>query len=206
MRARCGGGAAAWVAGVLAAPGTQGSWQLGQQEIQCSRGYGNQYWPIYSSILAWRTPSQTEKPGRPPSTGSQRVGHNRSDPARIGARLFFACGNSAPRTVECEGRLALQGPWWPQVCRDMDCLRRRSYGPIRGVFTASCSWCSEGLVGQSFSEALPIQAPGKLPCLGSSVVLLIRTIKGLPPGVLLCRSASQALRRAPWVGSYSVVQ
>ena len=33
VRARCGGGAAAWVAGVLAAPGTQGSWRLGQQEI-----------------------------------------------------------------------------------------------------------------------------------------------------------------------------
>ena len=28
-----GGGAAAWVTGVLVAPGTQGSWQLGQQEI-----------------------------------------------------------------------------------------------------------------------------------------------------------------------------
>jgi len=26
-------GAAAWVAGVLAAPGTQGSWRIGQQEI-----------------------------------------------------------------------------------------------------------------------------------------------------------------------------
>ena len=38
MRARCGGGAAAWIAGVLAAPGTQGSWWLGQQEIQCSDG------------------------------------------------------------------------------------------------------------------------------------------------------------------------
>ena len=36
-RARCGGGAAAWVTGVLAAPGTQGIWQLEQQEIQCSR-------------------------------------------------------------------------------------------------------------------------------------------------------------------------
>ena len=33
VRARCGGGAAAWVARVLAAPGTQGSWRLGQQEI-----------------------------------------------------------------------------------------------------------------------------------------------------------------------------
>ena len=37
VRSRWGGGAAAWVAGVLAAPGTQGSWQLGQQEIKCSR-------------------------------------------------------------------------------------------------------------------------------------------------------------------------
>ena len=33
VRARCGNGAAAWVAGVLAAPGTQGSWRLGQPEI-----------------------------------------------------------------------------------------------------------------------------------------------------------------------------
>ena len=37
VRARCGGSAAAWVTGVLAAPGTQGGWQLGQQEIWCSR-------------------------------------------------------------------------------------------------------------------------------------------------------------------------
>ena len=37
VRAWCGGGAAAWVAAFLAAPGTQGSWGLGQQEIQCSR-------------------------------------------------------------------------------------------------------------------------------------------------------------------------
>ena len=33
VRARCGGDAAAWVIGVLAAPGTQGSWWPGQQEI-----------------------------------------------------------------------------------------------------------------------------------------------------------------------------
>jgi len=33
MKAKCEGGAAAWVAWVLAALGTQGSWQLGQQEI-----------------------------------------------------------------------------------------------------------------------------------------------------------------------------
>jgi len=33
---RCGGATAAWVAGALAAPGTQGSWLLRQQEIWCS--------------------------------------------------------------------------------------------------------------------------------------------------------------------------
>ena len=33
VRARCGGGAAAWVAGALAAPGTHGSRGLGQQEV-----------------------------------------------------------------------------------------------------------------------------------------------------------------------------
>ena len=37
VRVRWEGGAAAWVMEVLAAPGTQGSWQLGQQEIQNSR-------------------------------------------------------------------------------------------------------------------------------------------------------------------------
>jgi len=37
LSARCGHGAAAWVTGALAAPGTQGSWWLGQQEICFSR-------------------------------------------------------------------------------------------------------------------------------------------------------------------------
>ena len=32
-KGQCGGGLAAWVAGVLAAPGTQGGWRLGQQGI-----------------------------------------------------------------------------------------------------------------------------------------------------------------------------
>ena len=36
VRARC-VGAAAWGSGALAAPGTRGSWRLGQQEIQCPR-------------------------------------------------------------------------------------------------------------------------------------------------------------------------
>ena len=55
VKARCGGGTAAWVAGVLVAPGTQGSWWLGQQEIYALERCDHQFWPICSSILAWRT-------------------------------------------------------------------------------------------------------------------------------------------------------
>ena len=50
VRARCGGGAAAWVAGVRAAPGTQGSWWLGHQETQCSR----RVWqPVLANMLQY---------------------------------------------------------------------------------------------------------------------------------------------------------
>ena len=103
--------------------------------------------------------------------------------------------------------LGLQGLLWCQGCRDTDCLHCRSYGPIRVFFRASCSWRSEGLFGQSFSIALPIQALRGLPCLGSfSVVWHIRHIEGPLTGVLLCRSACQALKGAPWLGSYSIFQ
>ena len=77
--------------------------------------------------------------------------------------------------------LGLWGPWWRQVCRDMDCLCHRSYGPIRVFFQASWSWWSEGLFGQSFSIAPPIQALRGLPCLGSfSVVWHIKHAEGPP--------------------------
>ena len=103
VRARCGGGAAAWVAGFLAAPGTQGSWRLGQQEIQCSR----RVWqPVLANMLQYSClenhPPPTEGPGRPQSIGWQRVGHDQSDCAHIDTSLF-ACGSSAPVRVECEG-------------------------------------------------------------------------------------------------------
>ena len=63
----------------------------------------------------------------------------------------------------------------------------RSYGAIRVFFFfffgTSCSWQSESLFGQFFSVALPVQALGGLPCLGSfSVVWHIRQIERAPPG------------------------
>ena len=93
------------------------------------------------------------------------------------------------------------------MCRDTDCLHCRSCGPIRVFFRASCSWWSEGLFGQSFSVALPIQALRGLPYLWAFSVVYIRHIAGPPrAGALLCRLACQALKGAPWVRSYSVVQ
>ena len=56
----------------------------------------------------------------------------------------------------------------------MDCLCRKSYGPIIVFFRAFCSW-------RSFSIALPVQALRRLPCLGSlSVVWCIRHIEAPP--------------------------
>ena len=77
--------------------------------------------------------------------------------------------------------------WQLEVCRDTDCLCPRIYGTI-SLFCASCSWQSEGLFGQSFSIAVPVQALRGLPCLGSfSVVQCVRHIE-----------------RPPWLESYSV--
>ena len=42
----------------------------------------------HSSILAWRIP-RTEEPGRLPSTGSHRVGHDRSDLAACPLSVFI---------------------------------------------------------------------------------------------------------------------
>ena len=105
VRARFAGGAAAWVAGVLAAPGTQGSWWLGQQEIQCSRRVwqpvlantlqyfclencpGREAWQatVYRAAKSWTWPKQ---------------------PCVHTHKIFFACGSSAPVRVECEGGTA----------------------------------------------------------------------------------------------------
>ena len=128
-----------------------------------------------------------------PSTVSQRVGPDQRDPAHINTRLFFLPVATLPQwelSVKVAQLLGLWGSRWCQVCRDMDCLHGRSCGPIRVFFQASCSWWSEGLFGQSFSIAPPIQALRRDPL----------------PKVLLCCSESQALKGAPWVGSYSAVQ
>ena len=51
-------------------------------------GYGNQYWPIRSSMLGWRSPL-TEKPGRPQYIGLQGIRHDQSTPTCTDARTFL---------------------------------------------------------------------------------------------------------------------
>ena len=155
-----------------------GGWRLGQQEIQCPRR-------VWQAVLAntlqyscLQNPL-TEKPGSLQSTVSQRVGHDRSSPAHIDTRLFFACGSSAPVRVELEGGAVvwLVGTLAEPSVQGHGCLCPRSHVPIRIFFQASCSWRSEGLFGQSSSGAPPVQALRGLPCLGSfSVVQRVRHI------------------------------
>ena len=194
VRARWGGGAAAWVAGVLAAPSTQGNWQPGQQEIQCSR----RVWqPVLANMLQYsclENPPPWHKPGRPQSA-VHRVAKSQTWPKqpcvhRCKTFLPVAALPEWELSVKVVPLLGLRGHCRCQVCRDMDCLCRRSCGPIRVFFWASCSWWSEGLFGQSFSVALPIQALRGLPRLESfSIVWRVCHIEG-----------------PPWLGSYSVVQ
>ena len=145
-----------------------------------------QYAPV---SLPGEAPSLTEKPCRPQSTGSQRVRHYRSDPVHIGTRLLLPVA-AVPQwelSAKVAQLLGLQRPLRCQVCRDTDCLCRRSYGPIRVFFLASCSWWSEGLFGRSlFTQS----GAERLPCLRS----------------LLFSKHIRHIEGPPWLRPYSVVQ
>ena len=122
--------------------------------------------------------------------------------------FFLTCGSSASES------------WVWRWCSYLACKdpggakcvgTRTAFAPrlssIRVVFWASCSWWSEGLLGQSSSIALPVQALRGLLCLGSvSVACTSGTQKGPPDSVLLCRLVHQALKWAHWIGSYFGVQ
>ena len=173
--------------------GLQGFWQhqvlrevsgLGSRKYSALEGYGNPYWPIRPSILAWRTPFPDREAWQ---ATVYRVAKSRTllkqSYVHRSKTFFFACGSSGPVRVEHKGGTAawLAGILAVPSCRDMDCLRCRSYGPIRVFFHASCSWQSEGLFSQFLSVALQVQALRGLPCLRSfSVVWCVRHIEGAP--------------------------
>ena len=87
-------------------------------------------------VLPGEPPSLTGKPGRPQSTGSQRVGHYQSEPAWIDARLFFTCGSSAPVRVEHEGGAAawLEGTLAVPSVQRHRLLPRQELWPCQSLF------------------------------------------------------------------------
>ena len=99
----CGGVAAAWVAGVLAAPGTQESWGLGQQEIQCSR----RVWQLVLDNMLQYSCLEIPSPWQRSPAGHTVYKVAKSwtqpkQPCMHRCKTFFACGSSAPVRVEHE--------------------------------------------------------------------------------------------------------
>ena len=193
-----GGGTASWVSGVLAAPGTRvggGGWWLGQQEIQCSRRVWQQVLDNMFQYSCLETPFSDREAWQATVYRVTKSWTRTKWPCTHSCKAFFfflACGSSAPVRVECEGGTVV---WLagtlvvPSVQRHRLPLPQELW-PYHRFFFASCSWRSEGLFGQYFSVALPIQALRGFPCLGSfSVVWRVRHLEG-----------------ASWLGSCSVGQ
>ena len=131
---------------------------------------------------------------------------------------FFACGSSAPVRVEHEGGTAawLIGTLAVPSVQGHELSPLQELSSYQSLYSSLCGWRSEGLFGQSFSIAPPVQALRGFPCLGSfSVVWCVRHIEGPPwlgscsvlrhirhlkehPGwVLLCSSAHRRLMCQP---------
>ena len=138
--------------------------------------------PVFANmLLPGETPSLTERPGRRWSTGSQRVRHYPSDPARRGARLFLPV--AAPPQWELSMKVAqllgLRGPWKPE------CAGTRTASAI-GVMALSESFLQPLVAGDqkasvaSLSLSLcPFRHLRGLPCPGSfSVARRIRHTEG----------------------------
>ena len=113
--------------------------------------------------------------------------------------------------VEREGGAAawLSGTLATPSVQGTECLPCRGYGPIR-VFSSLL----ELAIRRRLSEALQVflcsstlmHLEGPLPWDPSLLFGTSGTYRGPPNGVILCRSVHQALKGAPWVGSYSEVQ
>ena len=192
VKARCGGSTAAWVTGVLAALGTQGSWRLGQQEMQCSR----RIWqPVLANTLLY---SCLEKPF--PDREAQQAIVCRvtkswtlpKQPCVHRHETFSASGSSAPVRIESEGGTAtwLVGTLVAPSVQGHGLPLPQQLWPYRSLFSNLLQ--------------LVIRSPLWPVFLHSSASS--GTQRASLPQVLLCCSACQALIGAPCVGFYSVAR
>jgi len=182
VRVRYGDGTAAWVAGVLAALGTQGNWWLGQQEIQCSR----RVWqPVLANMLQYSClENSPDREAWQATVYSVTKSLTRlKQPCVYRRKIFFlACGSSAPVRVECEGGTAawLAGTLVVPSVQGHGLPLPQGLWPYQSFFEPLVAG-NQKTSGQSFSVTPPFQALRGLPCLGSfSVVRCIRHIEGHP--------------------------
>ena len=194
-----------WQHQVLRGVGGQGS-----RKYSAVEGYGNQYWPTHSSIVAWRTPLPEREAWQATVYRVAKSQTLLSDPAHIDTRLFFACGSTALVRVERESgtaawlegtlpapsvqgqRLPLPQELWSYQSLFLNLLQLVIRRPFWPVFLHSST--------HSGTQRAPL--PGILFCCSAQ-----RAHRGPSlAGVLLCRSECQSLKRTPWVGSCSVVQ
>ena len=107
-------------------------------------GYGNKYWPLCSSMLAWR-PSVPDREAW--QATAYRVAKSQTLPKWPCAhrcKTCFACGSSAPVSWVWRWRNCLAcGDPGSDKYAGTDCLCCRSYGLLRVFFPASCSWQSK---------------------------------------------------------------
>ena len=157
VRTRGGGDAAVWVAGALAAPGTQVSHWGGQQEIWGSYSVFQPLatlcqW-ILSMEVAWMLGSQLPWQCWV-HRGDSHYYHRRYDAIRAFSSLCQLCPSE-----DWVWR------WWNCLdCGDPDgpkCSRHwlphlQQLWPYQSLYQVSGSWQSEGLFGWSFSVAWPI--------------------------------------------------
>ena len=104
--------------------------------------------------------------------------------------------------------LRLWGLWQGKVFRDMDCLCHRVVA-LSGPFLEPLVAGNQKASLASLSPELRLfrHLEGSLAWSPSLLFHVVRQKEGAPlAGVLLCISGHQALKGAPWVGSYSVVQ
>ena len=182
--------------------GLQGFWQhqvprgvgsYGSRTFSVLERHGKQYWPIRSSILAWRILSTWWR---------VVAGHSLQGCKELDTNEVTL--SAQMQDIFCLWQLCPSESWvwrWHSSlsCGDPGDAKCAGTGTASATgvmalseffFRASCSWQSEGLFGQPFSIALPIQTFRGLPCLVSfSVVWHIRHMEG-----------------PLWLGSYSVVQ
>ena len=131
--------------------GLQGFWQhkvlkglggQGSRKYSALEGYGNQYWPICSSILAWRIPLPDKEAWQATVYSIVKSKTQLKWPCVHRCKTYFACGSSAPVRVECEGGTAawLAGTLAVPSMPGHRLPPLQELCPIRVFFLATCSW------------------------------------------------------------------